>query len=115
MIENVMEHLAHDLGVDPLELRLANMVDVDPAVGEKNILPSIVDALKGSSEYEQRKQEIETFNASNKWKKKGLALVPMMASQWSGGAMFYFQLSIYAGDGSIAISCGAIEMGQVCL
>ena len=82
-------------------------------LNEKNILPSIIDTLKLSSNYVKRKQNIETFNTFNMWKKRGISLVPMMYTQWSGGALFYFQLSIYAGDGSIAVACGAIEMGQV--
>ena len=114
IIENVMEHMAHDLGVDPLEFRIANMIENTEGYPiEKNILPTIIDTLKGSSEYDKRKQDIESFNNSNKWKKKGMSMVPMIYNHWCGGTQFYFQMSIYQGDGTIAISCGAIEMGQV--
>jgi xanthine dehydrogenase YagR molybdenum-binding subunit len=33
VIESTMDELAHDLGIDPLELRLRNVADVDPGTG----------------------------------------------------------------------------------
>ena len=105
-----MDHLACELNVDSLELRLFNM---KPGTTEVNLVPTVVDSLKMSSEFEKRKGEIEAFNAANKWKKRGISIVPMAYPQGSGGATFYFQLAIYAEDGSIAITCGAVELGQV--
>lgn len=119
MIENVMEHLAHDLGMDPLEFRMKNMVTesdpIPPALkaNEQNPLPEIVNKLKETSFYDQRAADIKTFNMKNRWKKRGLSLVPMLYLQESPGANFYFQLNIYRGDGTIAITTGAVEMGQV--
>ena len=114
-IENVMEHLAHEIGMDPLEFRLKNMIQMAPIypVPETNILPEIIEHLKVSSAYEARMDQIQTFNAQNKWKKRGISVVPMLYGQSSWGGKFYFQLSIFAEDATISISCGAIEMGQV--
>ena len=110
MMENVMEHIAHDLKIDPLQFRLLNMKAGDT---EANLVPSIVESLKSSSQFEMRKQEVDTFNAGNRWKKRGLSMIPMLYPQTSGGALFYFQMNIFSGDGSISITCGAVEMGQV--
>ena len=114
VIENVMEHLAHNLGIDPLEFRMQNMITDAPLppITEPNILPSIIEHLQASSAYAERKSAIENFNAENRWKKRGLSLVPMLYPQSSWQGKFYFQLSIFARDATIAISCGAIEMGQ---
>ena len=115
MIENVMEHLAHDIGMDPLEFRLKNLVDLSytpTGESEANILPTIIPIIKSSSEYDQRKVQIDEFNAQNRWKKRGLSLVPMIYGQYDYTAKFHILLSIYQGDGTISISCGAVEMGQ---
>ena len=110
VIENVMEHLAHNLGMDPLEFRMKNMIADAPIVPitEPNILPQIVEHLQASSTYQERKSQIENFNAGNRWKKRGLSLVPMLYGQSSWQGKFYFQLSVFATDATIAISCGAI-------
>ena len=113
MIENVMEHLAHEIGLDPLEFRLKNMVLKSPNPIETNILPDVIEHLKISANYTERMQQIQSFNAGNRWKKRGISLVPMLYLQVGYGAQFHFQLSIYQGDGTISISCGAVEMGQV--
>ena len=115
MIENVMEHLAHEIGMDPLEFRFKNLAPeayFPTGQSEANILPDIINHIKVSSSYEQRKVEIEEFNAQNRWKKRGLSLVPMMYGQYNYSARFHILLSIYQGDGTISISCGAVEMGQ---
>ncbi len=110
-----MEHLAQDLNLDPLEFRLQNMLEKStfPTLEqEDNPLPGIISGLKSTSSYEERLQYMQVFNANNRWKKRGLSLVPLLYLQQCGGAQFHFQLNIYQGDGTIAISCGAIEMGQ---
>ena len=54
-----MEHLAHQLGMDPLEFRMINMV----GEGKKNHpLQEIIKKLRDSSEYDKRKTDIDTFN-----------------------------------------------------
>lgn len=48
----------------------------------------------------------------NRWKKKGLSVVPLKFGVILSGAPFTCMISAYAGDGSVAISTGGIEMGQ---
>lgn len=58
IIENIMDHLATALGMDPLEFRLKNMI---PASTE-NPLPEIIPQLRISSDYENRKKQVIEFN-----------------------------------------------------
>ena len=60
IIENVMDHLATALGMDPLEFRVKNLIETSPEID--NPLPEIIPQLRASSEYDQRKKEIEQFN-----------------------------------------------------
>jgi xanthine dehydrogenase/oxidase len=49
---------------------------------------------------------------ANRWKKKGLSVVPLkFGIKWSQNA-FDCLLSVYAGDGSVMVTTGGIEMGQ---
>ena len=57
-----MEHLATAIGMDPLEFRLKNMMD--SSQGVPNPLPSsIIPEQMTSSNYEERKKQVEEFNA----------------------------------------------------
>lgn len=51
------------------------------------------------------------FSQDNRWKKKGIALVPMKYPFMYYGH-FNVLVSIYAHDGTVAISHGGIECGQ---
>lgn len=69
MIEIVMEHLAKEYGLDPLEFRMKNFLsDGDSLVtgGQfqgPNPLPTMIEQLKTSSDYDARVTAVETFNA----------------------------------------------------
>src|SRR6185295_11583537 len=60
------------------------------------------------------KQEIDSFNANNKWNKKGLACMPICFGI-SFTKTFMNQarslVHVYS-DGSVSITTGAVEMGQ---
>jgi xanthine dehydrogenase molybdopterin-binding subunit B len=47
------------------------------------------------------------------WKKRGISFVPICYPFSCGSKNFYFHLSVYVVDGSVAISHGGTEMGQV--
>ncbi|KAK7068648.1 hypothetical protein SK128_018895, partial [Halocaridina rubra] len=118
-IENIIEHIAHFLNKDPLEVREANLVPEQvPRLWapphEKNVVKEdILPLLKEKSSLTQRKQEVENFNKENKWKKRGISVVPL----WYGfnyPAVFKYgvQVAVYESDGTVAISHGGVEMGQ---
>ncbi|XP_055372025.1 uncharacterized protein LOC129606005 [Condylostylus longicornis] len=104
MIENIMEHIARITNLDPIEVRLANIPD-DNRI--KELLP---DFLK-SSEYKTRKSNIDKFNSENRWKKRGIGIVPMQYSQDFFGAIPVI-VSIYHTDGTVTAIHGGIECGQ---
>lgn len=126
-IETVIEQIANTLGKDPLEVRRANLYQ-DPAVSgnpatmttqynqliEDFIADKVMDQLETESAYLARRQSVNSYNKESKYKKRGLALVPLkfgisftatMLNQ--GGAL----LNIYQ-DGSVSVNHGGTEMGQ---
>nr|XP_053654156.1 uncharacterized protein LOC128703486 [Cherax quadricarinatus] len=118
-IENIMEHIASYLKVDKMQVRLNNMVA--PGVPrmfvpphQKNVVKDeILPLLTTQASIVQRQREVDDFNKNNKWKKRGLSILPM----WYGfdyPSMFRYgiQVTIYEHDGTVAISHGGIEMGQ---
>ncbi len=126
-IETVIEEIAHKLGLDPLDVRRANLYR-DPGVsGDAASLTTqygqpiddwignqVIDQLDTEAGYRQRRDAVNRFNAQSKYRKRGLALVPLkfgisftatMLNQ--GGALVH----IYQ-DGSVSVNHGGTEMGQ---
>ena len=81
---------------------------------DEHILKGVYEQCEHEFSLAKRREEVAEFNATNKRKKRGLALVPTMFGiafglKWmnQGGALVH----IYR-DGSILVSHGGIEMGQ---
>ena len=119
IIENIMDHLAAKLEMDPLEFRLKNFLkegDLMLHGGHKfsgtNPLPDMIGELSKSSAFEERKKAVETFNQNNKWKKRGMSCVPVRYGVSLPPFPNYCHISVYQNDGTISVSHGGIEMGQ---
>ncbi|MBP7065294.1 xanthine dehydrogenase molybdopterin binding subunit [Ferrovibrio sp.] len=119
--EYVVDHIARHLGLDALDVRLANLYgetgrNITP-YGQTitdNILPDLIPQLVESADYRRRRAEIDAFNAANTHFKKGLALVPVKF-----GISFTTSFLNQAGalvliyeDGSVQLNHGGTEMGQ---
>lgn len=105
MAENIIEHIACVLKKDGMEVRMANIHPDNPI---KQIYMEFVQTV----DYAGRKQQMEEFNASNRWKKRGIATMPMNYHMFYFG-VYSILLSIYQDDiGSVSITHGGIEMGQ---
>ncbi|PZC82143.1 hypothetical protein B5X24_HaOG210951 [Helicoverpa armigera] len=106
MIELIMERIAFSLKLDPIEVRLLNMVGT-----ENNPIPELINQLKIDAKYDDRKKEIEEFNKNNRWRKRAIKLIPLTVDIFYTGN-FNALVSIYHGDGSVVLTHGGIEMGQ---
>lgn len=119
--EAMIEKIARKVGEDPLTIRKRNLYGQtqrnQTQYGmkvEHNFLPDLIDKLEESSQYWQRRKQINHFNIDNPFIKKGLALTPVKFGI-SFTAKFLNQagalLHIYT-DGSMQINHGGTEMGQ---
>lgn len=133
IVENAIEHVAYKLTqklgrtVLPEEIRYKNMYkngtedsyDVTH-FGQKldfcNIR-TIWDDLYKSSDFEKRQKEVVKFNKENRWKKRGITMVPQKhgigfteprGSLNSSSAV----VTVNMADGSVFIYQGGVEMGQ---
>jgi len=120
-IERVMDAIARERGLDPLDVRNANFYrqggDVTPykqKVEDLTTLPSMIEELEASSDYRGRRERIAAFNAKSPIIKKGIALTPVMFGISftlihlnQAGALVH----VYT-DGSIHLNHGGTEMGQ---
>ncbi|WGH77548.1 xanthine dehydrogenase molybdopterin binding subunit [Jannaschia ovalis] len=138
-IERVMDHVAHKLGRDPLEVRRLNFyADAGGAAGgqppdprsisgpvrtgrthygqavEDFCLNALVDRLAARCDYAGRRARVAEWNAANDRLKRGIALTPVKF-----GISFTLThlnqagalVHVYA-DGSIHLNHGGTEMGQ---
>ncbi|XP_034488432.1 aldehyde oxidase 4 [Drosophila innubila] len=106
MTETVLEHIAFACKLDPADARLVNLRPGNKMV---QLLPRFL----ASTEYRKRRDEINLFNAQNRWRKRGLGLSLMEFPVSVNIALCYpATVAIYHADGSVVISHGGIEIGQ---
>jgi xanthine dehydrogenase large subunit len=121
VIEHILSRAAEVLGIDPVALRRKNFYgpaprNVTPYWQEvkDNRLPRLFDELERTSDYRRRLAEVESFNASSRWSKRGLAMTPVKFGI-SFTTSFLNQagaLAVLYADGSLQLNHGGIEMGQ---
>ncbi|XP_018569701.1 xanthine dehydrogenase/oxidase-like [Anoplophora glabripennis] len=105
-IDSIMEHIAYSINLDAADVKEANI--------DKNKYPKIMKYWKDIQTWgdiANRKKNIRTFNETNRWKKKGMSLVPMV---WTLIINFNYtvSVSIFHGDGSVVVCHAGIEIGQ---
>lgn len=103
MIENIMEHIANVTGRSQYSVRLKNISILHPMY--KMLSDFVV-----TSAFDSRKVAIDSFNLVNRWRKRGIAIVPLNYGLVFFG-IFPVKLQVYS-DGTVAITHGGIEMGQ---
>ena len=117
--ESYMEEVADKLGMPVEKLREINMYKPHEITHFNQELkdwhvPLMYKQIMDGTEYAQRKEAIEKFNAEHKWKKRGLAIIPTKFGI-SFTAIFLNQagalVHLYH-DGSVLVAHGGCEMGQ---
>lgn len=117
--ETYMEEVADRLGMPVEELRQINLYRDDEQTHFNQglgdwFVPLMYKQVQDESSYAQRRDAITEFNEKNKWRKRGLALIPTKFGI-SFTALFLNQagalVHIYH-DGSILVAHGGTEMGQ---
>ncbi|MEM6748173.1 MAG: xanthine dehydrogenase molybdopterin binding subunit [Pseudomonadota bacterium] len=119
--ERMIDEVAFALDKDPVDVRLANLY----ADGERNLTPyhqtvddcvasMLITELMESARYRERRQDVDTHNASSTVIKKGIALTPVKFGISfttkhlnQAGALIH----VYT-DGSVHLNHGGTEMGQ---
>lgn len=120
-MEAVVDRIARFLKKDAAEVRKLNFYGIDTdnithygQVVELNRLHTLYDQLIESSDYKRRKKDIEDFNSTNEFYKKGIALTPVKFGI-SFTTTFLNQagalVNIYK-DGTVLVNHGGTEMGQ---
>ncbi len=120
-VERVIDAIAWNLQIDPLDVRKANLYgrgrDVTPygqTVEDHDVAPRLIEQLERTSNYRARRKEIAEFNARSPILKKGIALTPVkfgisftLTHLNQAGALVH----VYQ-DGSVHLNHGGTEMGQ---
>lgn len=121
VIETAIDRIARFLKKDAAEIRLMNFYkhenNCHTPYGQKaenNRLYTMYDKIIASSDYFNRRKEIEKFNNENEFVKKGIALTPVKFGI-SFTTSFLNQagalVNIYT-DGTVLVNHGGTEMGQ---
>lgn len=126
-VERVLDHIAHDLELDPVEVRMRNYYAAPEEMveGVDNTTPygmqvedfelhGMTKSLMETSDYAARKAAIDVWNAENAVIKKGIAFAPVkfgisftLTHLNQAGALVH----VYQ-DGSVHLNHGGTEMGQ---
>jgi xanthine dehydrogenase large subunit len=120
VIEEILDQAARRLGLPPDVVRERNFyregdtTHYGQTVKHAARMETIWTYLKKSSDFAERREQIDKFNRSNAHKKRGLAITPVKFGI-SFTATFFNQgeaLVLVYRDGSVQVNHGGTEMGQ---
>jgi xanthine dehydrogenase large subunit len=118
VIESAVAHAAEKLGVPASEIQRANLIDDGDEFPYGQIAESdaITSWTQGDEKYDfaNLQKEADEFNAGSKYFKKGVALMPVcFGISFTKTPMNQARSLVHVyTDGSVAVSTGAVEMGQ---
>ncbi|KAL5764909.1 hypothetical protein ACOSQ2_017503 [Xanthoceras sorbifolium] len=117
--ENWIQRIAVELGKSPEEIKEINfqgegsILHYSQQLQHCTLLP-LWNELKLSCNFSKARQEADQFNVNNRWKKRGVAMVPTKF-----GISFTTKFMNQAGalvnvytDGTVLVTHGGVEMGQ---
>lgn len=122
LAESIIYHISERTGISPEKLREINYIRPDlgetttykQLLGEDYSIPKLICENLKQIDYDNARKNVEKFNQSSKWIKRGIAQVPCMFGI-SFGVKFLNQagalVHVYK-DGSVLVSHGGTEMGQ---
>jgi xanthine dehydrogenase/oxidase len=120
MVENAIDDAAFAIGMlpeDVRELNLYNRGDATPFGQALSYcyMKQVWQYLKEKSNYTEKRAAVDDYNRKNKWRKRGLGMMPVKYG--SGYNLLMLEqaaavISISQGDGSVFINQGGVEMGQ---
>ncbi|KAM4772306.1 xanthine dehydrogenase/oxidase [Rhinophrynus dorsalis] len=119
VVEAWMSDIAQTCGLPPEQVRKLNMYNEGDLTHFNQKLEGCTaqrcwDECLKLSNYQERKASVEEFNRQNRWKKRGIAIIPTkfgisftVTFLNQGGALIH----VYT-DGSVLLTHGGTEMGQ---
>ncbi|KAA6423444.1 MAG: Aldehyde oxidase, partial [Trebouxia sp. A1-2] len=128
IMEHIIEHVAARLNLDPVAVRELNFLKPPPSGPEEGIvtmtlgstmpaslytLPRLWDQLKTEAQYTKRLAQVNQFNKSSVWLKRGISITPCRFKALLHGATGPRPalISLYP-DGTVLVTCAGTEMGQ---
>lgn len=115
-VENMIEHVAYTLGMDPKIVRELNFYKEfqktpfgTPIINYS--LPTVWERIIIDSNYQIRKDAVEEFNSNNRWVKKGISIIPVKYGIPLSSRKFQALVCICS-DGTVQISHNGVEIGQ---
>ena len=118
VMEAAIVHAAENLNISPSDIQYANLLkkgDEFP-YGQKaeNEAISTWDQAAGTFGFQQIQQEVAAFNTLHHFRKRGVAIMPVcFGISFTKTLMNQARALVHVyTDGSVAISTGAVEMGQ---
>jgi xanthine dehydrogenase/oxidase len=118
MIESVIEKVASSLNVSADVVRAANYYKEGSTTPYGQVLNAftldkVLDDLYQRSNYQDRVAEVAAFNQNNRWRKRGIYLVPVKyGMSLANNYEAVVSVNLIADDGSVYINQSGIEVGQ---
>ncbi len=118
VIESAIAHAAEQLGVSAADIQRKNLIDDGDEFpyGQKAESDAITSWTQADEAYRfaELQKEAEEFNASQKYLRKGIAMMPVcFGISFTKTPMNQARSLVHVyTDGSVAVSTGAVEMGQ---
>ncbi|MBK9529769.1 MAG: molybdopterin-dependent oxidoreductase [Acidobacteria bacterium] len=118
VIESAIAHAAEKLGVPAAEIQRRNLIETGDAfpygqIAESEAITSWTQA-EGKFDFAVLQKEADDFNANSKYFRKGVATMPVcFGISFTKTPMNQARSLVHVyTDGSVAVSTGAVEMGQ---
>lgn len=119
VIESAIALAAEKIGVDKAEIQSRNLLKTNDVfhygqICESNNAENSWKSLHNEFDVTAERQKVEEFNKVNTFHKKGISLMPIcFGISFTNTSMNQARALVHVyHDGSIAVSTGAIEMGQ---
>ncbi|KAH9519698.1 hypothetical protein Btru_070662 [Bulinus truncatus] len=117
VIESVLEHLAKEINMHPILFKEINLYEKGQTdiMGNELTHCTIRDLwqrLKQVSEVTQRMKQVDAFNQSNLWRKRGITMCGVKYNINYFPPGHTVNVSIFAEDGTVNVLTSGTEMGQ---